>query len=113
MNEGGSDMKKNLAALFMALGLLSSPAIADETADTFGTVTAITREAKTFDIKGDDGRSYTFSVNPATSFDIENKNNMPDRDSTFEEMRVGDWVKIEYYFSTPSDLVADEVDIYR
>lgn len=106
-------MKKNLAALFMMLGLLSSPAMADDTADAFGTVTAITREAKTFDIKGDDGRSYTFSVNPATSFDIENKNNLTDRDSTFEEMRVGDWVKIEYYFVNPSKLVADEVDIYR
>lgn len=106
-------MKKILFALAIVLACFASAARADGNKKVaFGTISAVNAENRTFDIKGDDGKAYTFQVNPKTELEVK-RDFWFDSEIGIKELEKGWWVKVEYYPMNPTHLIADEVDIHK
>lgn len=106
-------MKKILLTAAFILSCFAVQANADSNKQVaFGTISAVSIENRSFSIKGDDGKAYTFQVNPKTEMEIKRKFWF-DSEVELKELENGWWVKVEYYPMNPTHLVADEVDIHK
>lgn len=105
-------MKKILFTLALALTCFVTAVHAESKKVAFGTVSAVNVDNKTFSIKGDDGKHYTFQVNPKTEMEVKH-DFWFDSCVDLNELEKGWWVKVKYYPMNPTHFVADEVDIHK
>lgn len=80
--------------------------------EAYGTVSAIDVLKKEMTITGDDGNTYNFSINPATDIEIKRKY-LPDTDGDLDDLKTGDWVKIEYKTTASGMVVAEDIEVHR
>lgn len=103
-------------ALMLCLAFGSAPAWAAQTGEKVrlvGTVSAIDIKGENFTVTDRSNKATKVYVNPATEFEIERgKDFIGDDDIPFQDLRVGDWVKVKSY-RVNGGLEADDVEIYR
>ncbi len=93
---------------------LISPAMADgPKVRVIGEITSINQGERSFILKGKNGQTYTFVTDRHSDFEIEYRSEFYDEesDTVFQELKVGDKVKVKAYKGTP--LVVDDVTIFR
>lgn len=100
------------AAILTGLAALNpSEGVADDM-KMFGTVRAVDLTQRQISIRGDDGKEYSFNTNPATEIEIKHKY-LFDTKGNLKDIKQGDWVKIEYEMTSPTFLVAEEIEVHR
>ena len=103
-------MKKFLLGLATAAAF-SSPALADYDFDVMGQVAAVTPQSLTVNTMG---KAMTIAVNPITKVEVEKRGFIEfDYHTSFSNIRVGDWVKVEVIPMGQGQFVAKEIDVYR
>ncbi len=103
-------MKKFLLGLAVA-ATFSTPALADYDFDVMGQVAAVTPQSLTVNTMG---KAMTIAVNPITKVEVEKRGFIEfDYHTSFSNIRVGDWVKVEVIPMGQGQFVAKEIDVYR
>ena len=103
-------MKKFLLGL-AAAATFSSPAFADFDFDVMGQVAAVTPQSLTVNTMG---KAMTIAVNPITKVEVEKRGFIEfDYHTSFSNIRVGDWVKVEVIPMGQGQFMAKEIDVYR
>lgn len=75
-----------------------------------GVVTSVNEKEQNFTIKNKQGNEVMFKVTAKSDFEIEHHDSY-DSDVSFQELKVGDNVKVKAYKGDPP--LADDVEIYR
>ena len=103
-------MKKFLLGLAVA-ATFSTPALADYDFDVMGQVAAVTPQSLTVNTMG---KAMTIAVNPITKVEVEKRGFIEfDYHTSFSNIRVGDWVKVEVIPMGQGQFMAKEIDVYR
>lgn len=104
-------MKKVLltALLVSATMLLSGNALADRDLKLSGTVSSVDKNTKVFAVKDTDDVIVNVIVTPATS--IEFKHRFMEK-AQFQDLEIGQYVKVEYTLNNSKKIIAEEVKIY-
>lgn len=110
---------RNMFALMAALTILSFPVITEAAHNdkirTYGIVDNIDLANNEISVKTDAGVSQKFKVDQRSDIEIEIKNSGHDKDTTIQELKVGDTVKVKAYAPMKaSDLpLVDDLEIRR
>lgn len=110
---------RNMFALVAALTILSFPAIVEasnhEKFRTYGTVESIDLAKNEISVKDNTGVSQKFKVDQRSDIEIEMKSTGQDKDTTLQELKVGDTVEVKAYKAmTTTDLpLVDDLEIKR
>lgn len=107
-------MKKLIFSLSLVLAFFAGTSVyaSSNEQEAYGTISAIDVLKKEMTITGDDGKAYSFSVNPATDIEIKRKY-LPDTDGDLDDLKTGDWVKVEYKTTASGMVVAEDIEVHR
>ena len=105
-------MKKLFCGLATAAAVaFSTPALADYDFDVMGQVAAVTPQSMTVNAMG---KAMTIAVNPITKVEVEKRGFIEyDYHTSFSNVKVGDWVKVEVIPMGQGQFVAKEIEVYR
>lgn len=78
---------------------------------TVGVITEIKEKDQMFTVKKANGETVSFKVDQRSEFELEHQHHHDDKDVSFQEIKVGDQVKVKAYQGNPP--LVDDVEIYR
>lgn len=106
-------LKNLIIAIAVFIGLTTTAFARDyNEGKIYGTIEQVDVQKRILDVKGDDGKTYQFSYNPATDVEFKHKYWF-DFDGSVEELKKGDWIEMEYDMSSPTFFVAKDIEVYR
>ena len=105
-------MKKLFSAWAMATAfVLCTPAWAGYDFDVMGQITAVNPQGITLNTMG---KSMTIAVTPLTEIEVERRGFIEfDYHISLDQVRVGDWAKVEVVPAGQGQFMAKEIEIVR
>ncbi len=103
-------MNKLLTALLVSATILfSQNALSDHDLELSGTVSSVNKSTKVFAVKNTDDVAVDVIVTPTTSIEFKDKFIEKAR---FQDLEIGQYVKVEYILNNSKKIIAEEVKIY-